>query len=152
VSTTTQTSDANADPPRPFFIPGGVDFEKLPEELRAAIRGVIDPAYRRLVQGARDGLEKSLGVTAVHLLWLEVLDQFELAAGLDGKLHPAASEERCQLIDRHIRVIGAKTKASQFLLRLHEFRRKWGVGFGPPGPLPENIEPPGGWPGAQVEE
>lgn len=149
MATTPHTSGAQADPSRPFFVPGGVDFEKLPEELQAAIRGVIDPAYRRLVLGARDGLEKSVGVTVVHLLWLELLDQFDLADDLDGMLRPAVSEERRRSIERHLRVVGAKTKASQFLLRLHEFRRKWGLGFEPPGSSPESTDPPGGWPDNQ---
>ena len=139
------TSDTTASTPRPFFVPSGVNFDELPENLKVAIAGVIGPAYDRLVLQAEDGLEKSSGVTFIHLLWLEVLDQLELAQGLEKSRHLETSEERSKQIDRHLRVVGAKSKISHFLFRLKEFRRKWGVGLAIPEPVPEVIEPPGGW-------
>ena len=36
------------------------------------------------------------------------------------------SEERDQLIARHLRLVGSTMKASRFLLRLHEFEQKHG--------------------------
>ena len=36
------------------------------------------------------------------------------------------SEEREQLITRHLQLVGSKMKASSFLLRLHEFEQKHG--------------------------
>lgn len=51
--------------PRPYWIPGDVDFDSLSEELKAAIMGVITPAYGELVLKARAGLEQSVGISIV---------------------------------------------------------------------------------------
>lgn len=144
-------SDATPDIPRPFFVPSGVNFDELPEELKVAILDIINPAYRRLVLKAEDGLEKSGGITVIHLLRLEILDQLELTQGLEKSRHLEASEERGKRIERHLRVVGAKSKVSNFLFRLKEFRRKWGVGLAPPEPISEAIEPPGDWPDNETE-
>ena len=131
------TSEApGVDVPRPYWIPGGVDFDSLSAELRAAIMGVVNPAYQSLVLEAPAGLEQSTGLTIVHLLWLEVLDQIELGQGFEiGEDDPDASEKRIAIIARYLRKVGAKTKASNFLLRLHEFRQKWGSFPVGPDPL-----------------
>ncbi|MDY0169683.1 MAG: hypothetical protein RBS80_24280 [Thermoguttaceae bacterium] len=120
-----------ADPPRPFFIPAGVQFDELPQDLQAAITAVVNPAYQKLVLEARDGLEKSSGLTVAYLVWLEILDQLEMAKSMPNVPTPEASAERDKLIARHLRLIGAKSKASNFLLRIKEFRRKWGPGLAP---------------------
>jgi hypothetical protein len=113
--------------PRPYFVPPGVDFDQLPEQVRAVILGIINPAYRELVLAAPDGLQKAAGVTVVSLLWLEVLDQLELGQNLTvPRSLLVASPERDELIARHLRTAGAKIKASSFLLRLAEFREKYG--------------------------
>jgi len=140
------SATGTADPPRPFFVPAGLQFDELPKELQAAVVAIINPAYRQLVLEASDGLERSGGVTVVHLLWLEVLDQLELAKGLESAPHPEASEERAKQIDRHLRLIGAKSKASHFLLRLKEFRRKWTGGLTPLAPLADPFEMSDGQP------
>ena len=81
--------------PRPYWIPPGVDFGRLPEQVRAAILGIINPAYQELVLGARDGLPKAAGVTLVSLLWLEILDQVELGQDLaDPRFVVPSSPER----------------------------------------------------------
>ena len=133
-ASTSETTDL--DVPRPYWIPAGVDFDSLSAELRAAIMGVVNPAYQSLVLEAAAGLEQSTGLTIVHLLWLEVLDQIELGQSFEnGKGDPEASEKRIGMIERYIRMAGAKTKTSNFLLRLHEFRQKWGSFPAPPDPL-----------------
>ena len=133
-SSTSETTDV--DVPRPFWIPAGVDFDSLSAELRAAIMGVVNPAYQSLVLEAPAGLEQSTGLTIVHLLWLEVLDQIELGQGFEiGEDDPDASEKRNAIIARYLRKVGAKNKASNFLLRLHEFRQKWGSFPVGPDPL-----------------
>ena len=53
---------------RPFWVPEGVNFDSLPEELKIAITGIINPAYHALVISASIGLEQSTGLTIVHLL------------------------------------------------------------------------------------
>ncbi|MBE9551932.1 MAG: hypothetical protein IMF05_00580, partial [Proteobacteria bacterium] len=108
----TDSSSTRENSPRPFFVPSDINFDDLSEELKTAIRAVIDPAYRQLVLEARDGLEKSIGVTIVHLLWIEILDQLDLAQSLDDTLQPEASDRRFKMIERHLRVVNAKSKAS----------------------------------------
>ena len=116
-----------ADVLRPFWVPDGVSLDSLAEELKIAIAGVINPAYHELVVSASSGLEQSTGLTIVHLLWLEVLDQIELGKGVaQNSDEPDTSKHRETMIARHLRLVGAKNKTSNFLLRLHEFRQKWG--------------------------
>ena len=149
MASTSDSCNGRANSPRPFFVPSDINFDDLSEELKAAIGGVIDPAYRQLVVEAGDELARSVGVTIVHLLWLEIIDQFELAEELDHALRPSATDKRQKLIERHLRLVNAKSKAGNFLLRLREFRRKFGGDLAQPAPTPETIEPPGGWPRSQ---
>lgn len=135
---------------RPFFIPQGVEFDKLTGEMKAAIQGIINPAYRQLVLESRDGLEKSIGVTIVHLLWLEILDQVELGQDFSTSSPRQMSAERMKLIDRHLRVVNAKSKASNFLVRFQELQRKWGLDFTLQEPFPEMGEPLEGWQDTQT--
>ena len=108
----------------PYWVPEGVVYDELPSTLRLAIRDVIEPTYRELVKTARPGLAMSTGLTIVHLLWLEILDQIALdipnqvvdsdfLAALD-----TSATDRQRLIERHLRTVGAKLKASELLLRL----------------------------------
>jgi hypothetical protein len=111
----------------PHWIRDDVDFERFPAELRAAIVEVIVPAYRQLVEQAREGLEKSAGLTIVWLMWLEMVDHIQLTENFTTPRSVAqVSEEREQLINRHLRLVGSKVKASAFLVRLHEFEQKHG--------------------------
>jgi hypothetical protein len=124
-----------AHPPniRPLFVPRNVDFNALAPELQTAITAVINPAYRELVLGAPEGLEKSTGLSIVYLLWLEVLEQQRLAetwqTADDGGMSPT---DRAEQIARHLRLVLAKVKVSSFLLRLRESRQRWGGMFAPP--------------------
>jgi hypothetical protein len=128
------TSDDTAiEDSRPFWIPAGVDLDSLPEELQVAIAGIVNPAYRELVLCAEPGLEQSTGLTVVHLLWLEILDQVQLGQGVI-ETRPGQDEQnqRESLIAQHLRTVGAKNKTTNLLLRLREFRRKcvhqdWGM-------------------------
>lgn len=124
----------DAPAPRPYFIPKGLDFEALPEEIKLAVREIVNPAYRELVLGASDALERAAGATFVHLAWLELLDQLglgeQVAAGLPGGgvVGDLVHEEDLQ---NHLRLLGAKQKAAAFLLRLREFRTRQRFSAGP---------------------
>jgi hypothetical protein len=152
--TTQNDASTSDDPtPRPYWIPPGVDFDRLPEQLRAAILGIINPAYQELVLRAQDGQEKAAGVTVVSLLWLEILGQIELAEHLtDPGSVVTSSPEREQLISRHLRVAGAMIKASGFLLRLSEFKEKYGHLPGARPAWARPIETPGSFPEPAEEE
>lgn len=131
-----ETAESETDRTRPYWIPAGVSYETLPEELKAAIVGLVNPAYRALVLKAEEGLQQSTGVTVVHLLWLEILDQIELGTDFNnGVPDPEARREREALIARLLRTVGAKNKTTNLLLRLYEFRQKWGSLTPPPDAL-----------------
>jgi hypothetical protein len=118
---------------RPFWIPAGVEIDSLPEEMQVAMAGIVNPAYRDLVLRADPGLEQSTGLTVVHLLWLEILDQVQLGQrALETPPSQDEHDHRASLISQHLRTVGAKSKATNLLLRLREFRRKcvqqdWGM-------------------------
>ena len=114
------------DDARPYWVPAGVRLDDMPAELRAAIAAVINPVYMDVVLSSKDGLEKSTGVTVCHLLWLEVLSQFELGRLVAVTDSESSDEEREEAIAKHIRLAHAKLKASGLLLRLREFERRWG--------------------------
>lgn len=119
---------ATTNEPRPYWIPATVDFDRLPDELKAAISAIVNPAYQELVLKASPGLQQSTGLTIVHLLWLEISDQIELGhARDDQREEPEARREYEKTIDRLLRLAGAKQKMSGLLLRLHEFKQRWGT-------------------------
>ena len=60
---------------RPSWLPIGDRWNDLPEAVRQAVPRVILPAYRQFVLDAPDELQRSIGLSLVHLLWLEVCDQ-----------------------------------------------------------------------------
>jgi hypothetical protein len=76
--------------PRPYWIPAGVEFDLLPDELKAAIAGIINLAYRELVVQAEADLQQTTGVTIVYLLWLEALDQIQLGRQNSTRRYSAA--------------------------------------------------------------
>ena len=110
----------------PLWAPQGVDLEVLPEEVRQALAELVQPVYERMVHQADDPLEKSLGVTFAHLLWLEVLQQFDLKREyVPVSAVLGLSEDRGPMIEQHLRIIYSKVKVGCFLARLRELRRQW---------------------------
>lgn len=146
-------STADSGAPRPFWIPPGLDFDRLPEALQAAITEIVEPMYRELVVQARNGLEKGTGLTVVHLCCLEILDQIQLGRSTeDAASTTKTAEDRCKLIAQHLRLVQAKIKASGFLHRLQKFRLLWGSGLALLEPTPIDVGPPGGWVDPRTEE
>ncbi len=142
---TREQSHQDGDSSRPYWIPTGVDFDRFPAELRTAIREIINPAYRELVEQARDGLEKSAGLTVIWLLWLEIVDHIQMAHTFTtARSIMQMSEEREQLITRHLRLAGSKIKASSFLLSLHAFEQEHGLMPGCSPNAGASIDPDGG--------
>jgi hypothetical protein len=110
---------------RPFWLPADTDLEDLPEGLRAVLDGVLAPAYKELVLGARPGVEQGAGLTVVGMLWLELLEYFELGRYSSSQGGNPDQDKKEKSISRLLRLAGAKLKASDFLLRLREARRRW---------------------------
>ena len=107
-------------------MPQGVDLEVVPKEVREAVAELIQPVYERLVLEVDDPLEKSLGVTVAHLLWLEVLQQFDMKREyVQFAAVLGLSENRGPMIEQHLRIIHSKVRVGYFLARLRELRQQW---------------------------
>ncbi len=107
---------------RPYFIPAAIDYDTLPEPVRRALINVVGPAYHELVERSMTALERTVGVTLVFLLTMEVLDQFALAKMTDFGLlaQPAAASEistqqRDKLVESHLRLVASKQHGRRIL-------------------------------------
>jgi hypothetical protein len=121
----------------PYWLPDGPWWEQLSDGVRQAVRDILEPAYRRLVVEAQDELERSAGITLVHLMWLEICDQTRLGniAG-DRKSICAIVEDPEESIARHLHLVGAKNSTAELLLKLRMTRAMLERGersLGPPG-------------------
>jgi hypothetical protein len=107
--------------PRPYWIPKGVDYDALPEDLRLALEEIVNPAYTEEVLEATTPVEKAYGSVDVYLLWLLVLQQVELAKKMSPLVGQGESTTIHQeAIERHLRLVGSKINVGKLLLRLHE--------------------------------
>lgn len=109
----------------PLWVPEGVDLDFVPAEVQQAVGELVQPLYDQFVIGAADGLEKSLGVTISHLLWLEILEQFDIKreyTQVEAVLNLAGN--RSEMIDRHLRLIDSKLRVGYFLVRIREMRKR----------------------------
>ena len=93
-NTSTAAKPATADPMRmsPLGAPRET-WQLLPDGVRRAVSRVLAPAYRRFVLDAPGELERSIGLTLVHLMWLEVCDQVRLA---EAAADPVVSYRRAR--------------------------------------------------------
>jgi hypothetical protein len=106
-------------PDAPYWLPMGKRWQGLPENTRQAALRLIVPAYRRIVLEARDELERSVGVTLVHLMWLEVCGQIQLGViTADPQSLEAVLSDPEQLIDRHLRLTTIKCQTAELLMKL----------------------------------
>jgi hypothetical protein len=120
-----KVDDGPRPPGRPLWMPEGADLERTPVEIRQAVAEILRPAYEELVVQAGSGMEKSLGASLVHLLWLEILEQydikkdyckFDLLLEVDGT--------RGFAIDRYLKLVNSKLRLSSMLTRLRQLRLK----------------------------
>ena len=80
---------------------------------------ILTPAYRRFVLDAPGELERSIGLTLVHLMWLEVCDQIHLAtATADPSSLDAILKNPEDMIDRHLHLVTAKCQTAELLVKL----------------------------------
>ncbi len=108
---------------RPFWIPPNVRFDALAPQVQRAITEVVNAAYQELVLDAPSALARAVGLTLVHTLWLELLQQIELNEDVAESLHVAAHEDS---VRRLLRFANAKEKAARLLLDLRKFEARMG--------------------------
>ena len=112
-------------PDQPVWTPEGVQWSRVPEAVRQAIREIIEPIYVESVLHASDGLEKSLAITLTHLLWLEILDQYEIKqdyANIEALLELPGNRE--SQINRHLRLLDSKIRFGKLLYKFRELRQR----------------------------
>lgn len=106
------------------WTPPGVDINSFPAEVQTAIIEIVNPIYEQLVLQARDSLEKSTGMTAVYLLWMEILNLHQLGQEYlpDPFLRSAGAFQ--DTFSRQLQLVDAKAKTSYILVRLRELSQK----------------------------
>jgi hypothetical protein len=106
-------------PDAPHWIPTDYRWDRFPEEIRQAVQRVLNPAYRRFVLEAPGELERSMGLTLVHLMWLELCGQVQLAvAAADSHSIEAICQDPDRLIDRHLHLVATKCQTAELLVKL----------------------------------
>jgi hypothetical protein len=139
---------------RPYWVPAGDEFDRLPSDLKQAVVQVINPVYQQLVLHAPPGLAQSTGLTIVHLMWLETLEQLELArlGYAFETLGQLFVRERHDVLERNLRTVMTKLKASRLLTdyermkaaMLREQAARAGINASPPvagAPVPAPPQP-----------
>lgn len=107
----------------PYWLPRGPFWERLSEGVKRAVGEVLEPAYRRLVVEARDELERSAGITLVHLMWLEICDQAAMSDIVGNREEiDAFVKDPEAAVDRHLHLVAAKNSTAELLLKLRMVR------------------------------
>jgi cell division inhibitor SulA len=108
--------------------------------LQWAVQEILTPAYRQLVLEAPDELERTAGLSLVHLIWLELSEQAEMGPVIAEPDRLMKSlNDRAGLIARHLQLLSAKSEMAQLLTRIRAIRHFAEQGRVPWGPriLPE---------------
>jgi hypothetical protein len=122
----TTTEPANL---RPYYVPADLDFDSLPETVQRAVDEFVTPAYRELVLEASGALERAAGASFVCLLFLELLEQFDLGRQVAQEAERLAPRE--VELKRHLRLLVSKQQAGNFLLRIRNLRPQPEAGTSP---------------------
>ncbi len=110
---------AVSDPGLPYWVPTGENWQNLPDGVKRAVSQVLAPAYRRFVLDVAGEIERSIGLTLVHFMWLEVCAQVNLAeaAANPGSLTAVLGDPN-QMMDRYMNLATAKCQTAEFLVKL----------------------------------
>jgi hypothetical protein len=110
---------ASPGPDVPYWIPNDDRWKKLPKQLRDTVLQILAPAYRRFVLEAPGELDRSIGLTLVHLTWLEICDQIKMAdASADPYSIEAILKNPDDLLERHLRLATIKCHTAELLLKV----------------------------------
>ena len=106
-------------PDVPHWIPNDYRWDQFPPQVRDAVVRIVTPAYRQFVLEAPGELERSVGLTLVHLTWLEICDQIQMAAAsADPSSLDAILGDPQGTLDRHLRLATAKCQTAELLMKL----------------------------------
>lgn len=121
-------STSGSSDPQLLWLPEGANYKALPPRLQRAITEIINPAYRELVLEEPSALARTSGLSFMYLLWLEMIEQFELGKymWLKGSPFNMSSEVYERGIARHLRLVATRDKFAKFLLQVKVARAKYG--------------------------
>jgi hypothetical protein len=110
---------------RPVWMPDNVRPEDLSPELKAVLAEIIQPLYDEVVLRAPSALERATGLALVHMKWVELLEQRELAHRLTPMMFGEEATTALRAVERHLRVVSAQDKLTKTLMqvRQHEDKR-----------------------------
>jgi len=103
-------------------------WDDVPDNIRQAVHDILVPAYQRFVEQAQDELERSTGITFVHLLWMEICQQVRMALPLStplaipDPLALAPPESVRELFAQYLQVMEAKKGITEILLKMRMLR------------------------------
>ena len=110
---------AERGPDVPHWLPAGTCWEKLPETIREAVSRFVAPAYRRFVLDAQSEIERAIGTTLVHLMWLELCGQVQMAqAAADPESLDALLQNPEEMTERHLRLASVKCQTAELMVKL----------------------------------
>jgi hypothetical protein len=112
-------------PATPHWLPPGVNLQEFDADFRRRAVETIQPAYEEIVAGAGSAMERSVGVTLVTILWLELLAQHRLAGDFAASdlVHCLQSELPKSHLE-YLRLVNTKLRLEKHLLQLRADRRK----------------------------
>jgi len=106
-------------PDVPHWLPAGTCWEKLPQIIRDAVSRFVAPAYHRFVLEAPSEIERAIGTTLVHLMWLELCGQLQMAqAAADPESLDALLQNPEELIARHLHLGSVKCQTAELMVKL----------------------------------
>ncbi|MBN1395019.1 MAG: hypothetical protein JW959_08345 [Pirellulales bacterium] len=110
---------APADADAPHWLVDDGRWINMPENMQQTVARILVPAYRSFVLDADDELERSVGMTLVHLMWLEMAAQVELGKIVADPNSPEAILNNPEgLIERHLRLTASKCQTAELLMKL----------------------------------
>jgi hypothetical protein len=112
-------TDPQPGPDIPHWISTDERWRDLPKNIREAVPKILAPAYRRFVLEAPGELERTVGITLVHLAWLELCDQIQMADAVsDPTSLDAILKNPEEMLDRHFRLATIKCQVAELLLKI----------------------------------
>jgi hypothetical protein len=118
----TERSEAKGKlPPRPYFIPPGFSISEIPQEMQKGLFEILQPCYDELVLGASTSLERQAGASLTFMLFLELLEQYDLGMLAENlRRSGGIGDSRDKQIDRYLRLVKSKQNIANFIARLQD--------------------------------
>ena len=107
------------DNPLPLWAERDVTFKKLSPAQQRDVRQIVCPLYQRFVLQPQDPLERSCGISVIHLIWSELLKQCSLAS-LSFARDDYSETPRGRQFNELLQLLNAKCQLSTLLIRLRQ--------------------------------